>query len=869
MLQLRDYQERSLETLTEYLRQVCEEGADVPFYRLTKRAYKPAPRLTGLPYICLRVPTGGGKTLMACHALDITAKEYLQVDRTVCLWLAPSNAIVNQTLGALKNRHHPYREVIDVAFAGNVQVMDLSEALYVTKGDFDGATCVVVTTLQALRIEDTEGRKVYESAGALQPHFGGLFPNVQAELEFENQNHPIYSLANVLKMRRPVIIMDEAHNARTPLSFDTLARFNPSCIIEFTATPETNHVPDRGFFASNVLHHVSALELKEAEMVKLPIKLRMRAEWKEIVAEAIEMQRVLETLAIEEQRETGEYIRPIVLLQAQSVNRDDINVDRLKQALTEDFKIPEEQIAIATGATRQIDNINLFDTACPIRFIITVRALAEGWDCSFAYVLCSVSEISTHRSVEQVLGRILRLPNAKKKLRPALNVAYTFAASQNFIRTAKSLRDALVEGAGFQRLEASDLVIPEDPQRPLWDTDPLFLSASEPVTYEPNLIQLPSELRERVTYNESESKLVVKGVLSEQDKKEIQSCFTNEKDKQAVERIFHRTHGRYVGPESPEKKDFISIPLLAIRVGEQLELFEESHFLDIPWNLAECDSSLSESEFPSEFKAGSAVEIDVNDTGRIEMANFVHDLHENLRLFSSEPGWTLAELSSWLDHQIPHPDIPLAHSSLFIHNVLTSLIESRGLQIDHLARNKFRLSKAIMEIIEKHRSDQRKKSYQTLLFGSEPASIEVGTDVQLTFEKDRYAPNWFYEPGYKFQKHLFPLIGELKSDGEEFECAVFLDTMSEVKKWVRNLERRPETSFWLQTSTDRFYPDFIALLNDDRILVVEYKGEDRWSNDDSKEKRAVGNLWEARSGGKCLFVMPKGKDWNEIKGKIS
>ena len=116
---------------------------------------------------------------------------------------------------------------------------------------------------------------------------------------------------------------------------------------------------------------------------------------------------------------------------------------------------------------------------------------------SFAVYL----NISTHRSVEQILGRILRLPNAKKKLRPALNSAYAFAASGNFVQTAKSLRDALVEGAGFQRLEANDLVVPEDPQRFLWDSDPLFVSASEPVTFEPNLSQLSSELRERVTYD--------------------------------------------------------------------------------------------------------------------------------------------------------------------------------------------------------------------------------------------------------------------------------------------------------------------------------------------------------------------------------
>ncbi len=113
---------------------------------------------------------------------------------------------------------------------------------------------------------------------------------------------------------------------------------------------------------------------------------------------------------------------------------------------------------------------------------------------------------------------------------------------------------------------------------------------------------------------------------------------------------------------------------------------------------------------------------------------------------------------------------------------------------------------------------------------------------------------------FRFAKHYFPRIGELKSEGEEYECAVFLEGLPQVKGWVRNLERRPDSSFWLQTSTDRFYPDFVAILRDERILVVEYKGADRWSNEDSQEKRAVGDLWADRSGGRCLFVMPKGKD---------
>jgi type III restriction enzyme len=92
--------------------------------------------------------------------------------------------------------------------------------------------------------------------------------------------------------------------------------------------------------------------------------------------------------------------------------------------------------------------------------------------------------------------------------------------------------------------------------------------------------------------------------------------------------------------------------------------------------------------------------------------------------------------------------------------------------------------------------------------------------------------------------------------------------LDEVNFWVRNLVRWPGQSFWLQTSTDKFYPDFVCKLNDDRILVVEYKGGHLW-NDESKEKKALGELWTMRSGGACLFGMPIDKNYEAIQRVIA
>ncbi len=868
MLELRNYQRNSLDALESYLRLTKTHGGRIAFNNLTNRSYCSVPQLPELPYVCLRVPTGGGKTLMACHTIGIVAIEMSHVENPVCLWLVPSNTIRDQTLVALRNRHHPYRQAVDERFSCKVSVMDLKDALSVRQGTLGGEMCIIVSTLAALRVEDTDGRKVYESAGDLMSHFSGLTAEKESYLERRPDGTTPYSLCNVLRLWRPVVIMDEAHNARTTLSFDTLARFNPSCIVEFTATPQIDHHPDREEFASNVLHHVSAAELKAEEMVKLPIKLETHADWKGALGKAREWQHRLEQIALAEERETGEYIRPIVLIQAQakSSTKQTITVEVVKECLLNDFQIRDEQVAIATGNTREIDDVNLFDRTCPIRFIITVQALKEGWDCSFAYVFCSVADVRSARAAEQLLGRVLRMPQAKRKRNPELNFAYAVVSSTDFLETANALKDKLVEN-GFARIEANQFIQPY--QMTLPDSGPLINEVIQPVSEVPNLAKLSGELRERVTFDPVRNELTVTGDVTESDRAAIANCFQTTEGQHSADAIFQKSHGRRIQlvPVAVARPPF-RIPLMAIRQNGQLELFEETHFREVPWELADCDATLSESEFPSVVAEGKAGELDVSDQGRLEV-RFVEQVQRQLSLMIIEPGWDVAGLTNWLDRQIPHPDLTRTQSTLFIHRLLTGLLESRTLTIEQLARQKFRLRSAIGEKIDHFRQKYQTDAFNRMLFRTDGAEIEVGPEFFLEFSADQYAANGYYDGAYRFGKHYFPLIGELKPEGEEFDCAAYLDQHPKVQWWVRNLERRPQTSFWLQTATDRFYPDFVCLLTDGRILVVEYKGEDRWSNDDSKEKRAIGELWANRSHGKCLFVMPKGPDRREIERAIA
>lgn len=877
MFTLKEYQQRSLDTLKAYFRLSQQLGdADTAFYRLTREThgqgipYRPVEGLPGLPYVCLRIPTGGGKTLVASHAVGITAHNLLHTDHALVLWLTPSNVIRDQTLRALSDPNHPYRQAVE-AQAGVVTVLDVSQALYVQPATLNSSTTIIVATIQAFRVDNTEGRKVYESSGALMSHFTDMPEELKAGLERTN-DEPKKSLANVLYMRRPLVIVDEAHNSRTPLSFETLARFHPACILEFTATPAIQEHP------SNVLHSVSAAELKAEAMIKMPIRLKVRPHWKELLSDAIDQRKRLETIARLEQRETGEYLRPVMLLQAQprSQNRDTLTVEIVRQTLIDDFKIPEEQIARATGEVDELGDQDLSDPTCKIRHVITIQALREGWDCPFAYVLCSVAESKSSTAVEQILGRVLRMPKAVRKVQEPLNLAYAYASSENFGVVANQLRDSLVQN-GFERFEAQAMI-----QTPAEQPDfgPLFdQPLSEPVKIQlseaPSLDQLPTETGAKLRYDETTQSLVISRLLESDEALLLAALLPAaivETGLKAIMEKVTRPYSTIPNAAPSERGEILAVPQLVIRRGpEQLELFEDTAFLAADWSLAQCDFRLSEVDYSGQRSTGNEYLFDVTEKGKLK-EEFITELQQTMTLFATDQGWTPAELVYWLDRSIPHPDVTFRESNAFLTRLvmyLTDTQNGRGLSLDQLVCDKYRLRDAVAQKIDAYRKEAHKKAYNLFLLPENQTPLEVHPELCFTYPRDAYPYNTLYRGAYPFKKHYYPQIGDLEDHGEEFDCAVFLDNLPEVKYWVRNLERRPNHSFWLQTSTDRFYPDFVCLLNDGRYLVVEYKGEDRWSNEDSIEKRIIGEVWEKRSDGKCLFVMPKGQSLGMITDRCS
>lgn len=297
--------------------------------------------------------------------------------------------------------------------------------------------------------------------------------------------------------------------------------------------------------------------------------------------------------------------------------------------------------------------------------------------------------------------------------------------------------------------------------------------------------------------------------------------------------------------------------MLAFRAQGELQLFSQEHFLDLPWRLDQCDPAQITQRFRVADTSQSG-RIDVSDQGQVEIA-FVRQVQGQLAGVIQEPNWTLPRLANWLDAGIVHLDITKPSAIIFITRAIEALLAS-GLPLDVLARNKYDLRKALAALIRDLRSERETSRYSAL-FAANAQDFAVSADLSIIFDEQTYAPNQPYAGSTRFNKHYTRLVGDLASTGEEFDCAVYLDRHPRVRYWVRNIERK-KSSFWLQLPNTKFYPDFVAMLDDGRILVVEYKGGHLYEAE--ADKRRIGGVWADASGGRCLFCMPSAQDFSVI-----
>ena len=518
-----------------------------------------------------------------------------------------------------------------------------------------------------------------------------------------------------------------------------------------------------------------------------------------------------------------------MLLQAEARSKDKptLHAEEVKKLLIEDFRVPEEHVVVATGDTKGLDGVDLFDRDCKVRFIITQQALKEGWDCSFAYVLCSVAEQKSlaRRGTTFWPGSSLALRHSASGDED-LNRAYAFATTTSFQDAAKTLRDGLVSN-GFERVEAQALVrAVAEPIHGLEEGGSAFVfEETLPAEIDPTTFKANIEIATggRVQVDVSTGVIRARGALTDYDRTTLRLAMPAAAAP-TIDALVHRSRGaRLKVPTTEQEAIHFAVPRLAVRTAIGMQLFDRAHFLDIPWKLEDSDPSPILDFFAPPKPAGEEAHVDVSAAGQVTV-QFVTDLHEQLALALAERGWTKNALVNWIDRRLPFSsrrDITRISSTLFIAKALDMLSSNAGMSIEALARGKFRLVEAFIKVIAKHRDEREKTAFERALFPSSGLEFETNASVELVFNPDREpAYRQPYKGGTDFKKHFYRVIGDLEASGEEHECAIYIDRCKDVKTWVRNtVDQR--NSFWLQTASDKFYPDFVALLNDGRLLVIE------------------------------------------------
>lgn len=477
-MELKDYQKKTLEQVKRYLEALAELKSknqkaveidpemsfDFPqkaWEKVVGAGYHSKKNGLGedIPNFYIKIPTGGGKTILACHAIDLINRGYLKKQTGIVLWIVPTTQIYRQTLSSLKNREHSYRQVLDIASGGRTVVLEKMDRF--NKLDVDENLVVMLLMLPSASRQNKEVLKVFKDSGS----FGEFFPAEDDRQGNENLLKEFYnldcfgdennfygrvvktSLGNALRVLKPVIIIDEGHKAYSEIAQSTIRNFNPSIIVELSATPPQS---------SNILINISGQELNREDMIKLDLHITNKAslEWKDAMLAAVEKRNLLEQKAKDFEANTGEYIRPICLIQVERTGRDQrgtryIHAEDVKEYLIKQCGISEQEIAIKSSEKDDIEGIDLLSKDCQIRYIITKQALQEGWDCAFAYTLTILTNPSSQLSITQLVGRILRQPKARKTGVKELDESYVFCFRQKASELLENVREGFEsEGLG-------------------------------------------------------------------------------------------------------------------------------------------------------------------------------------------------------------------------------------------------------------------------------------------------------------------------------------------------------------------------------------------------------------------------------------
>ena len=808
--------------------------------------------LAGVPQVCFKVPTGGGKTFLAANSIKPIFDSMPHIHPKAVVWLVPSDAILTQTYRTLTDKNHDYRKKIDVDFGNKVEIYSKQQLL--NGQNFNPTSVsdnlsVFVLSYDSFRTSKKDGRKAYQENGSLLP-FVRFKQDSGSLLEDTDET----ALIQVIRKLNPVVIVDESHHATSKLSKEMLQNFNPSFVLDLTATPKNG---------SNIISFVDARQLKAANMVKLPVIVYNRKSQEDVFVSAISLRRKLENEAVEEQKNGGRYIRPIVLFQAQPrTNDDSTTYDKIKHTLI-DMGIPESEIAIKTADRDELKNIDLGSHDCSIRYIITVNALKEGWDCPFAYILATVANRTSSIDVEQILGRILRLPNTRKNEREVLNLSYVITSSNAFYATLDKVVTGL-NSAGFtSRDYRIDDYMEQDTEFPVEQAGNIQteLKLDNDVTDDTN--NVPDEIDSlNVDFvREQISPFVNNENMESQSQSKVNDAVTDMLDHAKTQnelywQDFEETEEEYV-PVPPEvgnkmkhykvnqlyasEAGQIEIPQFMIETGRSL-FSEHEHQVLTKENLY-AGFSLLDKDTVIDFDSidSEIARIDIDDSDALPKA-------WKLQGFDSQ------NVKQWFDEQPSDRKMRLCKDMIIKKLSKNNAVNDRDLEV------------YVDRIIQNLTEDQLTDMEQT------PGIYALKINKKVNSLLNEYAKKMFYEwveqdkiscqPSYKLPKEISPtetiasipksLYNEEEKFDTEYERKVVMElsSLNNIKWWHRNMARK---GFAINGAVNA-YPDLMVRTESGKLLLIETKG-DQLENSESREKAETGAKWAEMAGRMYKYYM--------------
>lgn len=788
-----------------------------------------------VPHVCVKVPTAGGKTFIACNAIKTIFDAFHYDRKKAVVWLVPSITILDQTIKNLKNTNHPYRQKINSHFGNKVEVYDKQALL---QGSSFNVTSVqeqlsiFVLSFDSLRGKNKEDRKVYQENGNLQS-FGAMLGNDED-----------ISLMRVIQALNPVLIVDESHNAESDLSVEMLTNLNPCFILDLTATPRKN---------SNIISFVDAMALKKENMVKLPVIVYNHQDKTEVINSALQLQRKLEAQAKEEEKNGGRYIRPIVLFQAQPKNAsDNTTFEKLKEKLIE-LKIPAEQIKIKTANINEIKDVDLTAKDCPVRYIITVNALKEGWDCPFAYILASLADKSSAVDVEQILGRVLRQPYVTKHHSALLNLCYVLTASSKFLDTL----DNIVKGLNKAGFSSRDFKVAETVVTEPFDSAQGDNGVLNGLTQAPELV---FDEKETSVVDDIDASRIIDITLEIKDEPILQEIEQTalKQEQEYEETILQLESTQSISLPSDlqslvktfkikevfaEQALQIQLPQFFIKKPSGEIFSDDEHLLNEEdllegFQLSKCDSNIAFDSVTSEL-----YKVDLDETKSDYTPSFVKldgGVRDKLMEYILDPSRKesraknlTAQIMDVIGNMYPITEHEIKK---YVHKLVEDFTDE---QYNDSLNHHYSYTKKIKDKIQGLSAIYAEQQFRNFL------------DTDKIFIKSNYSFVKEIAPG-NTSKDITKSLYEKEAEMNGFEEKVIneIANLPNIAFWTRNISKKQ----FKINAFQNHYPDFIIYTKSNKIIVLETKGDDR-DNSDSEAKIRLGKAWERKAGNNFKYFM--------------